>query len=193
MQGAAPASAPPAAPPRERPSGGRRPWWLVALAVFSFLLSLVTAVPQFYYVLYALHLVTIGPHSNVLGQVWYWYNFNGDNNYVKVDTGLLSGAVEDAFLLGPLYLVTGIGLLARRRWVVPVGLMTGAMLFYGTLQLYVGYIFNGFSTLSNAVVFWLTLLPYLIYPLWLIPTLLARRAFFEGRAPGQATGRRGEG
>jgi hypothetical protein len=190
MQGTAPTSTELAAPARDRLSEGRRPWWLVALALYSFLLSLVTAIPQFYYVLYALHLVTIGPHSNPLGQIWYWYNFNGDNNYVKIDSGLLAGAVEDAFLLGPLYFVTGIGLLARRRWVVPVGLMTGAMLFYGTLQLYVGYFFSGFSTLTNAVTFWLTLLPYFIYPFLLIAALLTRGALFDVRPSVHPSGSR---
>lgn len=47
----------------------RRPLWLSILAGFSLLLGIVTAIPQFYYVLFALHLVSIGPHSNLLGQV----------------------------------------------------------------------------------------------------------------------------
>lgn len=46
----------------------RRPLWLSILAGFSLLLGIVTAIPQFYYVLFALHLVTIGPNSNLLGQ-----------------------------------------------------------------------------------------------------------------------------
>ena len=51
----------------------RRPLWLSILAFFSLLLGIVTTIPQFYYVLFALHLVTIGPNSNLLGQVWYSY------------------------------------------------------------------------------------------------------------------------
>jgi hypothetical protein len=186
MQGAAPSSAPPAASTRERHYAARRPWWLIALAVYSILLSLITGIPQFYYVLYGLHLVTIGPHSNLLGQVWYWFNGAGESGYVgHVDQGLYAGAVEDAFLLAPLYLATGIGLLARRRWVIPVGLMTGAMIFYGTLQLYIGDAFQNFSHVSSQLVYWLSLLPYMIYPLWLIPALLTRGARFAVRAPAQ--------
>jgi len=76
----------------------RRPLWLSILAGFSLLLGIVTTIPQFYYVLFALHLVTIGPNSNLLGQVWYTYILNGDNSYLKVDPGTLAGAVEDAFV-----------------------------------------------------------------------------------------------
>jgi len=46
-----------------------------------------------------------------MGQIWYSYILNGDNSYFKVDPGTLAGAVEDAFLFGPLYIATGIGLL----------------------------------------------------------------------------------
>jgi hypothetical protein len=92
----------------------RRPLWLSILAGFSLLLGIVTTIPQFYYVLFALHLVTIGPNSNPLGQVWYTYILNGDSRYLKVDAGVLAGAVEDAFLLGPLYVTTGVGLWLRR-------------------------------------------------------------------------------
>ncbi|HEU0001618.1 MAG TPA: hypothetical protein VFQ36_11995 [Ktedonobacteraceae bacterium] len=67
---------------------GRRPLWLSILAGFSFLLGVVTTIPQFYYVLFGLHLVTIGPNSNLLGQVWYSYILNGDNSYLKVDLAL---------------------------------------------------------------------------------------------------------
>ena len=95
-----------------------------------------------------------------------------------MNPGVLAGAVEDAFLLGPLYLATGIGLLRRGAWVVPVGLMTGAMIFYAILQFFLGDIFAGLPTVTNGVSYWVTNLPYLLYPLWLIPTLLARRAIF---------------
>src|SRR6476659_193547 len=103
---------------------------LYVLAGFSLLLGVVTAIPQFYYVLFGLHLVPIGPNTNPLGEVWYAYILHGDNSYQKVDPGIFAGAIGDAFLLGPGYLATGIGLLQRRAWVVPVGLMTGAMIFY---------------------------------------------------------------
>ena len=81
---------------------GGYPLWLSILAGYSLLLGLITTIPQFYYVLFALHIVTIGPNSNPLGQIWYSYILNGDNSYLKVDPGTLAGAVEDAFLLGPL-------------------------------------------------------------------------------------------
>jgi hypothetical protein len=77
----------------------------------------------FYEDLFALHLVTIGPNSNPPGQIWYVYILNGDNSYQKVDSGILAGAIEDAFLLGPLYVATGVGLWLRRPWVIPVGLI----------------------------------------------------------------------
>src|SRR5579863_315949 len=124
----------------------RTPFWLYILAGFSLLLGIVTAIPQFYYVLFALHLVTIGPHSNPLGQVWFWYILNGDNSYQKVDPGILAGAIEDAFLLGPLYFATGIGLLSHRRWVIPVGLCTGAMIFYAIVGFFLGDVFSGLNT-----------------------------------------------
>jgi hypothetical protein len=190
MQGSAPTSTQIASPPRERPTVVRRPWWLVVLAAFSLILGIVTAIPQFYYVLFALHLVTIGPHSNPLGQVWFWYILNGDNSYQKVDPGILAGAIEDAFLLGPLYLTTGIGLLARRRWVIPVGLMTGAMIFYAIVGFFLGDIFAGLPSVTNGPSYWLSNLPYLIYPLWLIPALLTRRALFDVRPSVRPSGSR---
>lgn len=162
-------------------TAGRRPLWLTILAGFSLVLGIVTAIPQFYYVLYALGLVTIGPHSNPLGQVWFWYILNGDNTYLathKVDAGVFAGAIEDAVLLGPLYFATGIGLLLRRAWVIPVGLMTGAMIFYAIVQFFLSDIFSGLNTVTNGVSYWASNLPYLIYPLWLIPTLLLGRALF---------------
>lgn len=158
-----------------------RPLWLSILAVFSLLLGVITAIPQFYYVLFALHLVTIGPNSNVLGQVWYAYILNGDNSYMKVDSGILAGAIEDAFLLGPLYFATGIGLWLRRSWVIPVGLMTGAMIFYAIVGFFLGDIFAGLPSVTNGASYWISNLPYLLYPLWLIPVLLLRRSLFVGK------------
>lgn len=165
----------------DQPSQVVRPLAITILAGFSLLLGIVTAIPQLYYVLFAINqqVFPIGPNaSNPLGQVWYWYILNGDNTYRHVNPGVLAGAVEDAFLLGPLYLATGIGLLRRGAWVVPVGLMTGAMIFYAILQFFLGDIFAGLPTVTNSVSYWATNLPYLLYPLWLIPTLLARRAIF---------------
>lgn len=156
----------------------QRPPWLWGLAGLSLLLGVVTTLPQLYYVLFALGLVAIGPQTNPLGEVWYWYILNGDNSYHHVDPGILAGAVEDAFLLGPLYLATGIGLLQRRRWVVPVGLLTGAMIFYAIVGFFLGDIFAGLPSVTNSISYWASNLPYLVYPLWLIPTLLLRHNFF---------------
>lgn len=156
----------------------RRPLWLSILAGFSLLLGIVTTIPQFYYVLFGLHLVPIGPNTNPLGEVWYNYILNGDNRYLKVDPGVLAGAVEDAFLLGPLYLATGVGLWLRRAWVIPVGLMTGAMIFYAIVGFFLGDIFARLPSVTNGPSYWLSNLPYLAYPLWLIPVLLWRRSLF---------------
>lgn len=161
------------------PTPARTPFWLWVLAGFSLLLGVVTAIPQFYYVLFALHLATIGPQSNPLGQVWFWYILNGDKSYNHVDAGILAGAIEDAFLLGPLYFATGIGLLSRRRWVVPVGLCTGAMIFYAIVGFFLGDVLSGLTSVTNSVSYWATNLPYLLYPLWLIPTLLRGGARFN--------------
>ncbi|MGH2496223.1 MAG: hypothetical protein ACRDIV_16125 [Ktedonobacteraceae bacterium] len=163
---------------------GRRPLWLSILAGFSLLLGIVTTIPQFYYVLFGLHLVTIGPNSNLLGQVWYSYILNGDNSYLKVDPGTLAGAVEDAFLLGPLYIATGVGLWLRRAWVIPVGLITGAMIFYAIIGFFLGDIFAGLPSVTNDISYWASNLPYLLYPLWLVPVLLFRRSLFARKEPG---------
>jgi len=168
----------------EAPAGGMaaRPRSITILAVYSFLLALVTGIPQLYYVLFALdpHLFPIGPDANPLGAVWYNYILGGhQGGYLTVDSGTLAGAIEDAFMMGPLYFVTGIGLLRRRPWAVPVGLITGAMIFYAILF----FIFSGTlaqrSPDATAIVTTLlSAVPYLAYPLWLIPTLLARRSLF---------------
>jgi emopamil binding protein len=170
------------AAPAQQPSQSARPLAITILAGFSLLLGIVTAIPQLYYVLFAINqqVFPIGPTAgNPLGQVWYWYILNGDNTYRQVNPGVLAGAVEDAFLLGPLYLATGIGLLRRSAWVVPVGLMTGAMIFYAILQFFLGDIFAGLPTVTNGVSYWATNLPYLLYPLLVIPTLLRRRSLFS--------------
>ncbi len=163
-------------PARREPT----PWWLYILGGFSLLLGVVTAIPQFYYVLFAInpHIFPIGPHTNPLGNVWYSYILVGDNSYQKVDPGILAGAVEDAFLLGPLYFVTGIGLLRRSPWVFPLGLCTAAMIFYAIVGFFLGDIFAGLNTVTNQVSYWASNLPYLIYPLAVIATLVFRRSLF---------------
>src|SRR5215472_19008856 len=86
----------------------RRPLWLSILACYSILLGIITTIPQFYYVLFSLHLVTIGPNSNPLGQIWYSYILNGDNSYLKVDPGVLAAASREEFLLVPSYVLTAV-------------------------------------------------------------------------------------
>lgn len=152
--------------------------WFVFLAIYSFILAVITAIPQFYYVLFALHIVAIGPNTNPLGEVWYWYILSGDNSYQHVDPGILSGAIEDAFLLGPLYFATGLGLARDRRWVYPVGLITGAMILYAIIGFFLSDSFAGLNTVTNGVSYWASNLPYLIYPLLLIATLLVTRKRF---------------
>jgi hypothetical protein len=151
--------------------------WLRFLAVYSFILAFITAIPQFYYVLllFGLHLVTIGPNTNPLGEVWHWYILSGDSSYRHVDSGILAGAVEDAFLLRPLYLATGLGLWRNSRWVFPVGLITEAMILYAIIGFFLGNIFAGMNAVTNGVSYWATNLPYLVYPLLLLATLLVRR------------------
>lgn len=163
--------------PSQRP---HRPLAITVLAGFSLLLGIITGIPQLYYVLFAINsaVFSIGPHANPLGAIWFWYILNGDNTYHHVDPGVLAGAVEDAFLLGPLYLATGIGLLGLRRWVVPIGLLCGGMIFYAIVGFFLGDIFAGLNTVTNGASYWLTNLPYLVYPLWLVPTLLFRRSLF---------------
>jgi hypothetical protein len=160
-----------------------RPISLSILAVYSGLLAVITFIPQLYYVLFALQpqLFPIGPNANSLGQVWYYYILGGhQGGYLQVDPGTLAGAVEDAFMLGPLYLVTGFGLWMRRAWVVPVGLITGSMIFYADLYFLLSGLFDPHADLTNTVTTVVSGLPYLVYPLWLAPTLLLRRSLFVG-------------
>jgi hypothetical protein len=158
----------------------RRPIWLAALAVFSLLLGLITTISQFYYVLFALGLVTIGPHSNFLGYIWYSYVLNGQQGgYLPgADSGIFASALEDAFMLGPLYITTSVGLWLRRSWVIPVGLMTGATIFYADLFFFLSSVLGSPPTLTGLITDVASALPYMAYPLWLIPTLLLRRSLF---------------
>lgn len=167
----------------------KRPLAITLLGVYSLLLAVVTGIPQLYYVLFAINrgAFPIAPDANPLGAVWYNYILGGhQGGYLQVDPGVLAGAIEDAFMMALLYLATAIGLLRLRRWAYPVGLITGAMIFYAILY----FIFSG--TLAQKAVDptgidiatnLLSAVPYLAYPLWLIPTLLARRSLF---APGPA-------
>lgn len=159
----------------------QRPLWLTILAIFALVLGVITTIPQFYYVLFAISPLRfpIGPNTNPLGEVWYWYILSGDNTYRHVDPGVLAGAIEDAFLLGPLYLATGIGLWLRRAWVIPVGLINGAMILYAIIGFFLSDIFAGLPTVTNGISYWATNLPYLIFSLWLLPTLLFGRSLFS--------------
>lgn len=161
----------------------RRPVWLAALAIYSLLLGVITFIPQLYYVLFALapRVFPIGPHSNPLGYVWFAYILGGrQGGYLTVDTGVLAGAIEDAFMMGPLYLITGVGLWLRRAWVFPVGLITGAMIFYAILYFLLTGLIGAPPDATNIIATVASAIPYLLYPLWLIPTLLARRAVIVG-------------
>lgn len=162
-----------------------RPLWLSVLAIYSVALGIVTGIPQLYYVLYALHVVPIGPHTNLLGQFWYGYVVNGDQGgYIQVDAGTLAGAIEDAFMLAPLYVLTGIGLWRRSRWVVTVGLIAGAMIFYAILYFVLIGILPVKSSAASIITTILSAVPYLLYPLWLIPVLLTRRRLFQPASAG---------
>lgn len=66
----------------------------------------------------------------------------------------------------------------RRPWVIPVGLVTGAMIFYAIIGFFLGDIFAGLLSVTNDVSYWVSNLPYLLYPLWLVPVLLFRRSLF---------------
>jgi hypothetical protein len=155
---------------------------ITALAVFSLLLAVVTGIPQLYYVLYAInpHVFTIGPNSNPLGSIWFNYILGGQQGgYLHVDAGTLGAAIEDAFMMAPLYLATGIGLLRRSKWVYPVGLITGAMIFYANLYFFLSGVLVGPYTTTDIVTTVVSSIPYFVYPLWLVPTLLLRRSLFD--------------
>ena len=155
-----------------------RPVWLGILAMLYIILGVVTLIPQGYYILFYAHLVTASPHANLLGQVWYWYGTQIDTGALSTDSGTVTGAVEDAFLLGPLYIACGIGLWQRRAWVFPVGMITGGGALYAILYFILTYSFDHLSSVTGLLVFWVTTLPYLALPIWLLSTLLTRRALF---------------
>jgi hypothetical protein len=162
---------------------GRRPLWLSTLAVYSVLLGIITGIPQLYYVLFALdpRIFPIGPNANFLGYLWYAYILGGQQGgYLTVDPGTLAGGIEDAFMLGPLYVITGIGLWRLRAWVVPVGLITGSMIFYAILYFLLSGVLDPRASAIDIVTVVASSVPYLVYPLWLIPTLLYGRSLFVG-------------
>ncbi len=76
--------------------------------------------------------------------------------------------------------VTGFGLWLRRAWVVPVGLITGAMIFYADLYFLLSGLLDPHAGLADTVTTVVSGVPYLVYPLWLVPTLLLRRSIFVG-------------
>jgi hypothetical protein len=135
-------------------------------------------IPELYYVLFGFHLVLIGPHTNPLGEVWYWYNYNGESGHLKPDQGALDCSFNGAFMMGPLYIVTTIGLILRRAWVVPVGLVTGGAISYAIIYFVAGDFHTGLPSVTNVAPYSLTSLPYLVYPFWLVPVLWVRRFLF---------------
>jgi hypothetical protein len=170
---------PPSAPSQE---AQKRPVVVTILAFYSIALAVVTGIPQLYYVLFAINrqIFPIGPHVNLLGAVWYSYILGGQQGgYLRVDPGTLAGALEDAFMMGPLYFITGLGLLRLSSWVFPVGLITGAMIFYANLYFLLSGTVGAPQTTTDLVATVLSSIPYFVYSLWLIPTLLLRRSLFS--------------
>jgi hypothetical protein len=160
----------------------KRPIAVTILALYSLALAIVTGIPQLYYVLFAINrqIFPIGPHVNVLGAVWYGYIASGQQGgYLQVDPGTLAGGIEDAFMMGPLYFITGLGLLSLRKWVFPVGLITGAMIFYANLYFLLSGTLGSPHTATDLLTTLLSSIPYFVYSLWLIPTLLLRRPLFR--------------
>jgi hypothetical protein len=159
------------------PSGDtRRPLAITLLAVYSLFLGIVTFFPQLYYVLFALNrdAFPIGPDVNFLGALWYNYILGGhQGGYLSVDAGTLAGALEDVFLLGPLYLATGIGLLHRSAWMRKVGLLTGAMGLYSILYFLLSGVIGQHDS-TDVVTTVISTIPYLAYDLWLLATVLFR-------------------
>ena len=53
------------------------------------------------------------------------------------------------------------------------------MIFYAIVGFFLGDLFAGLPSVTNSFSYWATNLPYLLYPLWLIPTLLFKRSVFR--------------
>ena len=79
---------------------------------------------------------------------------------------------------GPLYIVCSYGLWTLRRWVIPTGLIVAALLFYGVMLLIISDLYSNFHDVTNNLSYWLSNLPYVIYPIWMVYTLTARRTLF---------------
>ena len=58
------------------------------------------------------------------------------------------------------------------------------MIFYAIVGFFLGDLFAGFPSVTRDVSYWASNLPYLLYPLWLLPVLLFRRSLFVGRGAG---------
>ncbi len=158
------------------PTTTRRPLAITLLAIYSLFLGVVTFIPQLYYVLFAVNrdVFPIGPDANFLGALWYNYILGGhQGGYLSVDAGTLAGALEDVFLLGPLYLSTGIGLLRRSAWTRTVGLLTGAMGLYSILYFLLSGVIGQHDS-TDVVTTVISTIPYLAYDLWLLATVLFR-------------------
>ena len=54
----------------------------------------------------------------------------------------------------------------------------GVMIFYAIVGFFLSDIFSGLPTVTDSISYWATSLPYLVYPLWLVPTLLLRCGLF---------------
>jgi hypothetical protein len=52
------------------------------------------------------------------------------------------------------------------------------MIFYAIIGFFLGDIFAGLPRVTNDVSYWASNLPYLLYPLWLVPVLLFRSSLF---------------
>ena len=57
------------------------------------------------------------------------------------------------------------------------------MIFYAIVGSFLGDIFAGLPTVTNSISYRVSNLPYLIYPLWLVPVLLFRRSLFTDKEP----------
>jgi hypothetical protein len=158
----------------------KRPLVVTIIAGYSLLLGVVTFIPQLYYVLFAINrdVFPIGPNANFLGALWYNYILGGhQGGYLTVDPGALAGALEDVFLLGPLYISTGIGLLRLSRWAYPVGLLTGAMGLYSILYFFLSGVIGQHDT-TDLVTTVPSSVPYLAYDIVLLVLVLTRKSLF---------------
>jgi len=156
----------------------KRPIWLSILAVLYLILGIVTFLPQFYYLLYFVGLVTPSPHADILGQIWYWYGHNIDTAALKTDSGTATGAIEDAFMLGPLYITTFFGLWGLRPWARTIGFITAGGGFYAIMYFILTYSIDHVASVKDLLFFWPTILPYAALPVWLATALIVRRKLF---------------